>query len=65
MKKIPHPFVEESLARFNPLEPKEKAKIYFIHFNHTNPLLNENSPASQKVLAKGYHIARSGLELSL
>ena len=65
MSKIPHPFVTESLARFDFLEANEKAKIYFIHFNHTNPLLKENSQASKEVRAKGYHIARSGLELSL
>ena len=65
MSKIPHPFLTESLARFDSLEANEKAKIYFIHFNHTNPLLKENSQASKEVRAKGYHIARSGLELSL
>lgn len=65
MAAIPHPFVRESLARFEPLETKEKKKIYFIHFNHTNPLLKENSQESKEVRAKGYHIARSGLEISL
>ncbi len=65
MAAIPHPFVKESLARFEPLEIKEKNKIYFIHFNHTNPLLKESSQESKEVGAKGYHIARSGLELSL
>lgn len=65
MAAIPHPFVKESLARFEPLEIKEKNKIYFIHFNHTNPLLKESSQENKEVVAKGYHIARSGLELSL
>ena len=65
MAKIPHPFVTESLARFDSLAATEKAKVYFIHFNHTNPLLKDNSQASKEVRAKGYHIARSGLELSL
>ena len=65
MAKIPHPFVSESLARFDSLANSEKDKIYFIHFNHTNPLLKANSEASKEVRAKGYHIARSGLELSL
>lgn len=65
MTKIPHPFVTESLARFDSLAASEKAKIYFIHFNHTNPLLKVNSQASKEVRTKGYHIARSGLELSL
>ena len=65
MAKIPHPSVTESLARFDSLVSREKAKIYFIHFNHTNPLLKVNSQASKEVLTKGYHIARSGLQLSL
>lgn len=65
MAKIPHPFVSESLARFDSLAATEKDKVYFIHFNHTNPLLKANSQASQEVRAKGYHIARSGLKLSL
>lgn len=65
MAKIPHPFVSESLARFDSLANSEKDKIYFIHFNHTNPLLKVNSQASKEVRAKGFHIARSGLELSL
>ena len=65
MAKIPHPFVSESLARFDSLGATEKDKVYFIHFNHTNPLLNANSEASKEVRGKGYHIARSGLELNL
>lgn len=54
---IPHPFVVESMALFQSLTPSEKEKIYFIHFNHTNPLLNKESKAYQKVGAEGYHIA--------
>lgn len=65
MAKIPHPFVSESLARFDSLTTTEKAKVYFIHFNHTNPLLKEDSQASKEVRARGCHIARSGLVLSL
>ena len=65
MAKIPHPFVSESLARFDSLGATEKDKVYFIHFNHTNPLLKANSEASKEGRAKGYHIARSGLELNL
>lgn len=49
MSEIPHPFIVESLQRFNSLSPKEKRKIFFIHFNHTNPLLNRNSEEFKKV----------------
>jgi len=55
---IPHPFVIESLAFFKDLNPKEKEKIIFIHFNHTNPLLNPDSEETKLVLSKGFKIGR-------
>ena len=65
MSAIPHPFVSESLARFDSLDPQDKAKIHFIHFNHTNPLLKVDSQATKTVREKGYAIARQGLKISL
>jgi len=61
MSEIPHPFVEESMKLFGDLSAKDKAKIYFIHFNHTNPILQEKSGAKKEVLDKGYNIATEGL----
>ncbi|WP_430425144.1 MBL fold metallo-hydrolase [Maribacter litoralis] len=58
ISEIPHPFVVESLEKFKDLNAKEKAKIIFIHFNHTNPLLDSNSEESQIVLDKGFKIGR-------
>ena len=49
MSEIPHPFIEESLVRFGKLPAMERAKIRFIHFNHTNPVLRGNSEAAQSV----------------
>ena len=60
MNEIPHPFVEESMELFSSLSAKEKAKIHFIHFNHTNPLLQEGSSAQQKVEERGFHFAKEG-----
>ncbi|MEQ8470253.1 MAG: MBL fold metallo-hydrolase [Marinoscillum sp.] len=65
MSEIPHPFVEESLKLFVQLPDKEKSKIYLIHFNHTNPLLNSSSKAYQQVMDLGFHIAEEGLQLEL
>jgi pyrroloquinoline quinone biosynthesis protein B len=45
------------MALFNDLAPEEKAKIYFTHFNHTNPLLAPKSEEYREVISKGYHIA--------
>lgn len=62
---IPHPFIIESMERFKHLPKAEKDKIYFIHFNHTNPVLNTNSDAYQTVLKNGFHIAQFGEVLPL
>ncbi len=60
MSEIPHPFVEESMMLFNNLKETEKEKIYFIHFNHTNPLLIKGSNAQEEVITKGFNIAEEG-----
>lgn len=60
ISEIPHPFVIESLALFQQLPATEKRKIHFIHFNHTNPLLNPDSKQTKEVLSKGFGIARMG-----
>lgn len=65
MKDIPHPFVEESIARFNELSPLEKAKIHFTHFNHTNPLLDKKSKEYKTVYLNGYNVASEGLSFYL
>lgn len=60
MSEIPHPFVEESMKLFQSLSAEGKAKVHFIHFNHTNPLLFSNSPEHRSVLDAGYKVAREG-----
>jgi len=65
VSEIPHPFVVESMELFKNLSAKDKKKIYFIHFNHTNKLLNKDSKQSKTVLANGFNIARLGDEIEL
>ena len=60
MNAIPHPFVVETMALLEDLPASEKAKVYFIHLNHTNPLWDPNSEASKTVKSKGFNIAREG-----
>lgn len=60
ISEIPHPFVIESLEKFKDLEELEKNKIVFIHFNHTNPLLEPESNESRSVEGQGFKIARMG-----
>lgn len=65
ISEIPHPFVEESMALFKNLTPSDKKKIYFIHFNHTNPLLIDGSDAQKTVLKKGFNVAKELQKIEL
>ena len=57
ISQIPHPFIVESLDKFKDLSKQEKNKIIFIHFNHTNPVINPTSEESKFVTSQGYRIA--------
>lgn len=65
ISQIPHPFVIESMALFGMLPASEKKKIHFMHFNHTNPLLDSESEQSMKVLKNGFKIARINQRIGL
>lgn len=65
MSQIPHPFVSETMALFRAFPAEQRQKVWFIHFNHTNPLLDAASEASQFVTREGFNIAREGLQLPL
>ena len=62
---IPHPLVQESMQLFDALPAKEKEKIMFIHFNHTNPLLREQSEEARLVRSKGFRIAEVNNRIGL
>ena len=57
MAGIPHPFIVESMQRFESLPAKEKAKIRFIHLNHTNPALPAASAAREAIIDSGFSVA--------
>lgn len=60
IREIPHPLITESLARFESLTPAERARVRFIHLNHTNAALDPGSEAAKRVRAAGCAIAREG-----
>ena len=60
MSQIPHPFVVESMQLFANLSIKEKQKIHFIHFNHTNPLYQPGSNAKKVLNNAGFQVAEQG-----
>ena len=65
VEEIPHPLVMESLKLFENLSIEDKNKVYFIHLNHTNPLLNKKSEAFQIVTKSGFHIASINMKFNL
>ncbi|MEZ5427874.1 MAG: MBL fold metallo-hydrolase [Pyrinomonadaceae bacterium] len=65
MSEFPHPFVEETISLLKDLSPEDKAKVIFIHFNHTNPLIKKNSKEKREVLRQGFRVAEEGMILGI
>lgn len=65
MSAIPHPRVAGVMDRLQPLPASERAKVHFIHYNHTNPIRDPESAQSREVARRGYTVARRGLRLCL
>jgi pyrroloquinoline quinone biosynthesis protein B len=60
MSEIPHPRITATMDLLQDLPLQERAKVHFIHYNHTNPIRDPDSAASQSVAARGFGIARQG-----
>ena len=58
ISEIPHPFIVETMDLFKEEKNSEKFKINFIHFNHTNPLLDSNSAALIRLKESGFNMAK-------
>lgn len=65
ISEIPHPLVSETINLLDSLSNESKNKVYFIHMNHTNLMLDPMSELSKFIYSKGYNIARLGLKLDL
>ena len=65
MREIPHPSIEETLELFSTQPLAERNKIYFIHINHTNPILTNKNGIRDLVESLGFNIAERGLKFKL
>ena len=65
ISEIPHPLVTETINLLDDLSQEHKNKVYFIHMNHTNLMLDPSSDLTKLVVNKGFNITRLGLKLSL
>jgi pyrroloquinoline quinone biosynthesis protein B len=60
MSAIPHPFIAETMARLASQPASERAKVRFLHLNHTNPALRAGSDARRAIEAAGLGVAAAG-----
>ena len=60
ISEIPHPFIKDSLIKFEVLDKYNRNKIFFTHFNHTNIMLRNNNKLKQSLISDGYNIANEG-----
>ncbi len=65
ISEIPHPLVSETINLLDSLSNESKNKVYFIHMNHTNLMLDPMSELSKFIYSKGYNIARVGQRIYL
>ena len=65
MSEIPHPRVAATMERLAGMPAAERAKVHFIHYNHTNPLRDPASVESRSVIERGFNVARSGMSVCL
>ena len=65
MTEIPHPFISESIELFLDLNRYNRNKVFFIHLNHTNPVMKNNSAAYNKVIKNGFNVAQEGQRFNL
>jgi len=60
MSGFPHPFISHTMSRLNSAADSTKAKVVFIHLNHTNQGLQPDSDAYRSILDAGFRIAKRG-----
>lgn len=60
MSEIPHPFVTETIELLSNAPLSIRQRVYFTHFNHTNPLVNPSNPMRARVEKLGFHLAKEG-----
>lgn len=65
MSEVPHPFVTETMALLRDLPLTERRKVHFIHFNHSNPLVQGRSDKLAEVQRAGFGVATEGMRFAL
>lgn len=65
ISEVPHPFVSETAELLKNLPREQKAKVYFIHFNNTNPLIQGDKRKIREIREKGFNLAFQGQKIEM
>ena len=65
MSKIPHPFISETMRRLKDQPASLRARVRFIHLNHTNPAHDSDGPAVAQIRKAGMRVAKQGERVEL
>ncbi len=65
ISKVPHPLISQSIKRFKTLPKRQKTKIKFIHFNHTNKVRDSKSTEHKQLMNSGLGLAKEGMKIIL
>ncbi len=60
LSKISHPMMVTSLEALSPLPASLRDRVRFTHLNHSNPVINPESPQAAQIIASGAHLAAEG-----
>ncbi|MGE0567594.1 MAG: MBL fold metallo-hydrolase [Bacteroidia bacterium] len=59
IKEVPHPLISETMDLFKNESSETKSKIYFTHFNHTNPVLID-SKIREEIRLNNFNLSEQG-----
>ncbi len=62
---FPHPTITSTIRRLAHLPAATRARVRFIHLNHTNPALRPRSAARRAIAAAGFAVAAEGESFGL
>ena len=65
MSGFPHPRMRQTMNRLQSQPDSVRARVRFIHLNHTNPALDPDSEARREIDRRGYRVAEEGERVNL
>ncbi len=65
MSEVPHPFITETVKLFENEGRATKNKVIFIHFNHSNPALQDSYSLKNNLEKEGFQFATEGMRFGL